>query len=72
MGQLPGRCLYPLKPHHSCNSGDNCNCQNNKSFFAVYLHRSLDEHAVTECAYARIICMYELLAVLKMKDPTDV
>jgi len=24
-----------LKPHHNCNSGDKCNCQNNKSFFAV-------------------------------------
>ena len=26
---------HPLKPCHSCNSGDKCNCQNIKSFFAV-------------------------------------
>ena len=26
---------HRLKPLHSCNSGDKCNCQNNKSFFAV-------------------------------------
>ena len=38
----------------------------------MYLHRSLDEHAVTASAYARIICMYELLTVIKMEDPTDV
>ena len=25
---------HPLKPCHSCNSGDKCNCQNNKLFFA--------------------------------------
>ena len=38
----------------------------------LYLHHSLDEHAMTESAYARIICMYELLTVIKMEDPTDV
>jgi len=26
---------HPLKPFHSCNSGNKCNCQNSKSFFAV-------------------------------------
>ena len=38
----------------------------------MYLHRSSDEHAVTASAYARIICMYELLTIIKMEDPTDV
>ena len=41
-------------------------------YMYMYLHRSLDEHAVTASAYACIICMYELLTVLKMEDPTDV
>ena len=26
-----------LKPCHSCNSGDKCNCQNNKSFFLQWI-----------------------------------
>jgi len=38
----------------------------------IYLYRFLDEHAVTVFAYTRIICMYKLLSVLKMEDPTDV
>ena len=38
----------------------------------MYLHRSLDEHTMTAFAYACIVCMYELLTVLKMEDPTDV
>ena len=37
-----------------------------------YLHRSLDEHAVTASAYASIVCMSELLTILKIEDPTDV
>ena len=41
-------------------------------YMYLYLHHSLDEHAMTESAYARIICMYELLTVIKMEDPTDV
>jgi len=38
----------------------------------MYLHHSLDEHAVTASTYACIICMYKVLTVLKVEDPTDV
>jgi len=37
----------------------------------LHFHCSLDEHAMSESTYARIICVYELLTVLKMEDPTD-
>ena len=33
---------HPLKPCHSCNSGDKCYCQNNKSFF---VHRKFQGQA---------------------------
>ena len=32
---------HPLKPCHSCNSGNKCDCQYNKSFFSVYLAMQL-------------------------------
>ena len=32
-------------------------------YMYLYLHRSLDEHAMTESVYTHIICMYELLIV---------
>jgi len=35
-------------------------------------HAVSDEYAVTASAYARIICMYGLLTVVKMEDPTNV
>ena len=44
---------------------------NTESAFAhinpyMYLHCSLDEHAVTESAYTCIVCMYELLTIIKI------
>ena len=33
---------HPLKPCHSCNSGDKGNCQNNKSLFAASLRMNVD------------------------------
>ena len=65
-----------LKPCHSCNSGDKCNCQNNKSFFAVNCEslgmRTLYQNCTTDVIQ---ICqtagMYTYLTSCKSNDTED-
>jgi len=42
---------HPLKPCHSCNSGNKCNCQNNKSFFCSVMQYS----TATKKAFSEVV-----------------